>query len=269
MSENEYRHEASMSESQASLRSSNHEAYKPSMSGSQVSFRSSSDEGVYKAFRQNQSGSSISTELAVLEFLRNAYPDHNTTMVSRAWWDFIGFAAAGLAECNIDTENDTYNAVRAYQKAPGPRLGQEAGLLRDTVKYGRWNYTWHDHEYMIYEIVYETRSGGSQDSLFILNSHTDEEANESDVTLIDQLMIAVGEWSCALHNDIYIFDNERWHKSPELWKSIQGSTWEDVILSPDMKSSLIEDVTGFFENKDLYKKLAVPWKRGVILHGVP
>lgn len=36
-----------------------------------------------------------------------------------------------------------------------------------------------------------------------------------------------------------------------------------------MKENLINDVEGFFENKELYKKFAVPWKRGVILHGVP
>lgn len=36
-----------------------------------------------------------------------------------------------------------------------------------------------------------------------------------------------------------------------------------------MKANLIEDVQGFFDNQQLYRKLAVPWKRGLILHGVP
>jgi transitional endoplasmic reticulum ATPase len=36
-----------------------------------------------------------------------------------------------------------------------------------------------------------------------------------------------------------------------------------------MKDNLIKDVQGFFNNEQLYKRLAVPWKRGVILHGVP
>lgn len=36
-----------------------------------------------------------------------------------------------------------------------------------------------------------------------------------------------------------------------------------------MKKNLIEDVQGFFDNQSLYKKFSVPWKRGVILHGVP
>jgi transitional endoplasmic reticulum ATPase len=36
-----------------------------------------------------------------------------------------------------------------------------------------------------------------------------------------------------------------------------------------MKQNLISDVQGFFDNQSLYKQFAVPWKRGVILHGVP
>jgi transitional endoplasmic reticulum ATPase len=205
----------------------------------------------------------------VLEFLRDAYPECHTTMVDKMMWHFKAFAAAGFAKCQVDKENDVYNAVRAYRKAPGPRLGQEAGSIVDAVKYARWNYVWEGHEYMIYEIEYETMNGRNQPLLFVLNPRADEDANDEKSSLVDQLIVAVGEWSCAPQNDIYVFDNERWHKSPQLWKSIKDSTWDDVILSPDMKSSLIEDVTGFFDNKDLYKKLAVPWKRGLILHGVP
>jgi transitional endoplasmic reticulum ATPase len=36
-----------------------------------------------------------------------------------------------------------------------------------------------------------------------------------------------------------------------------------------MKKNLISDIEGFFDNQALYRQLAVPWKRGVILHGVP
>jgi transitional endoplasmic reticulum ATPase len=36
-----------------------------------------------------------------------------------------------------------------------------------------------------------------------------------------------------------------------------------------MKTGLIQDVQGFFDNQALYAQYAVPWKRGIILHGVP
>jgi len=50
---------------------------------------------------------------------------------------------------------------------------------------------------------------------------------------------------------------------------VQGSSWDDVILQPRMKQNLMHDVQGFFDNRALYNRMKVPWKRGVILHGVP
>ena len=50
---------------------------------------------------------------------------------------------------------------------------------------------------------------------------------------------------------------------------MRGASWSDVVLDPDMKAALIADVQGFFDNQALYAQYAVPWKRGIILHGVP
>src|SRR3569833_3628666 len=36
-----------------------------------------------------------------------------------------------------------------------------------------------------------------------------------------------------------------------------------------MKANLMRDVHSFFDSRELYASLGVPWKRGVILHGVP
>jgi transitional endoplasmic reticulum ATPase len=85
----------------------------------------------------------------------------------------------------------------------------------------------------------------------------------------DSLILAAGKWTSQLHEEIFIFDDGYWEKSKELWKSVNGASWSDVILDPEMKKNLIEDVQGFFDNQSLYEGFAVPWKRGVILHGVP
>lgn len=81
--------------------------------------------------------------------------------------------------------------------------------------------------------------------------------------------MAVGVWSSELHNEIYVFDDGRWRKDQDLWTSVQGASWDDVILNPTVKANLAGHVQGFFDNQELYKSLAVPWKRGLILHGVP
>jgi len=86
---------------------------------------------------------------------------------------------------------------------------------------------------------------------------------------IDKLLMAIGAWGNHLHNEIYVFDNSMWRNDKEIWEAIQGSSWDEVILEPAMKQNLIRDLQGFFDNREPYKKLSVPWKRGIILHGVP
>ena len=57
-----------------------------------------------------------------------------------------------------------------------------------------------------------------------------------------------------------------WQKDTELWKNIQKSEWEDVILDADRKKALIEDVIGFFDAEDRYAEFNVPWKVCRFIH---
>jgi len=104
---------------------------------------------------------------------------------------------------------------------------------------------------------------------FILSPRYPGSTKEGDNSKIDKLLMAIGAWGNHLHNEIYVFDNSMWRKDKEIWEAIQGSSWDEVILEPAMKQNLIRDVQGFFDNREPYKKLSVPWKRGIILHGVP
>lgn len=85
----------------------------------------------------------------------------------------------------------------------------------------------------------------------------------------DELMLAACAWQHSIHDTVLVFDGGYWENSSELWQSIQKASWDDVILDTGMKSSIIGEVTKFFSSKDRYKKLRVPWKRGIIFHGPP
>jgi SpoVK/Ycf46/Vps4 family AAA+-type ATPase len=47
------------------------------------------------------------------------------------------------------------------------------------------------------------------------------------------------------------------------------SRWEDVILDKEMKEDLVDTVQRFFDSREEYDRLRVPWKRGVIFYGPP
>ncbi|RYC56798.1 hypothetical protein CHU98_g9410 [Xylaria longipes] len=78
-----------------------------------------------------------------------------------------------------------------------------------------------------------------------------------------------GGWANELHGEVWVFDQGYWQKSAELFRSIMGASWDSVILDANMKRAIIEDHNSFFDSRDTYARLKVPWKRGVIYHGPP
>ena len=78
---------------------------------------------------------------------------------------------------------------------------------------------------------------------YILSPRSEYLTKEGQVSPTDQLLLSVGAWSTQLHDEIYIFDNGYWDKSHELWKSVQGASWDDVIL--DRKLHIIFQMFDF------------------------
>lgn len=46
------------------------------------------------------------------------------------------------------------------------------------------------------------------------------------------------------------------------------ASWDDVVLNDTLKRAIQNDYRSFFKSEDIYKKLNVPWKRGLIFLGV-
>jgi len=229
---------------------------------------------VFDSFKSNASGLRTSTRLYIIESLRQNYPKHHVTCVNRNEYDFIGFAAQGHAKVELrsqanDHTRDAYDSTRSYVK-PKRLVASASGELEDKVMFGHYQYVWNEHEFILYKGKWSTTCWGSQESVFfVLSPRSEATINDSHSSITDSLLLAVGKWTSVSHDEIYVFDQSYWQKSKELWQSIKGASWDDVILEPKMKDSLIEDVQGFFDSQKLYQQFAVPWKRGIILHGVP
>ncbi|KAI0014802.1 P-loop containing nucleoside triphosphate hydrolase protein [Xylariomycetidae sp. FL0641] len=138
---------------------------------------------------------------------------------------------------------------------------EDRGALIQKLNYGRFAYTWEGHEFVVY--VADTRDGQGSYNLrihYILGP---------DRAPAERLVLAAGHWAAQLHREIWVFDQGYWRKSPELYRSVMQASWDNVILDAGLKRAIVEDHTGFFEARDTYARLQVPWKRGVIYHGPP
>ncbi|THV45876.1 hypothetical protein BGAL_0442g00100 [Botrytis galanthina] len=218
----------------------------------------------YGSWKVQHGAQATSVPLTFMENLKENYPDHHVMQTNPDKCDLMGYADAGFAKSERSDEIANWT-IQTYH-APGSRLANKPKTVVENVKFGMWVYVWVKMEYIVYQAQYDHPAGfGTLKLQFILTEKEKDPSAES----ISALILAASAWTVELHEEIYVFDSQEWVKDKSLYESVQGSSWDEVILDKRMKANLIADVEGFFDNQALYKKLAVPWKRGIILHGVP
>lgn len=77
----------------------------------------------------------------------------------------------------------------------------------------------------------------------------------------------VYRWANSLKEEIWVFQNGRWNKSKSLYKSIQATSWDDIVLDESFKEDLRRDTDTFFSSREVYESLGITWKRGILLLG--
>lgn len=196
----------------------------------------------------------------MVEAIRAEYPELHLTVVSQYNCNLIDWANAGHASFTaIDKEKDRLR-LRAYVP-PRTRLGG-SGILSDDINFGKFMLEWKGKEFIMY--IVNGRDGLEPYSQLIYQYILSPSVDST-----NRLLMEAGTWTNELHDEIWVFDQGYWGKSRELYESIKNASWDDVILAEPMKKSIISDVTNFFDSRDTYERLNVPWKRGIIYYGPP
>ncbi|KAH8892254.1 P-loop containing nucleoside triphosphate hydrolase protein [Thozetella sp. PMI_491] len=209
------------------------------------------------------------TDFSILEALRKEYQGHHVTRTVSSKCDLMGFARAGYANAMPRVDEGT-EATRVYRLPPS-RLDTSPGSLEEVKSFGCWDYNWEGYDFLVFQISYQNQFHEAIHLLYVLTplAGAAGQIQGSNDNKTDALLLASGQWTRELHQEIWVYDNAQWIKSKSLWKSVQDASWDDVILNPKTKAKLLHDVEGFFDNRNMYQKLRIPWKRGVIFHGVP
>ncbi|THU84269.1 P-loop containing nucleoside triphosphate hydrolase protein [Dendrothele bispora CBS 962.96] len=130
------------------------------------------------------------------------------------------------------------------------------------MSHGILSFTYGGIEYTVYQAVVDPIDQKKKLYDFVFNAPTSEpgEALANAIYTFSFLEPSTRIWE-------YQFGN--WVPNKELEESVEGMSWDDVILSSDIKEGLKRDVEKFFSSEEEYKKLGVTWKRGIILLGPP
>lgn len=214
---------------------------------------------VFEDYQKHNAGLQVSSETAILSSLRGRYPDWTVT-VTPGHPDLFAFAIAGQAKAELDTKSESLSAWRLHIP-PTQRISQEEGKMTDQVLFGKYDYEWKGKLFIVYTDMFSNKN-------YILHKRG-HELVDGRCKATDELIAAATKWNNNVHDEVLVFDQECWTKNIELWSSVQDASWDDVIMDKDMKETLVNDVEGFFDCRDNYKEFSVPWKRGIIFHGLP
>lgn len=211
----------------------------------------------------------VNTDAVITKSLKAQYPGFDLVVVPQiasgnSQCDLLTFAAAGHATAMPLAGDESVPSSLQWKVyvPPARRIDGNTGALGELTLFGKYVYKWNGYDYLVYLV--DGRDGAEGypkvKNYYIICP---------DRRKADELIMAVGVWGSDLHNEVWVFDGGSWTKSAELWQSANKSTWDAVILDEDMKKALIDDHVSFFESRETYTDLKVPWKRGIIYHGPP
>lgn len=218
-------------------------------------------DNVYNSFTHVFSAPQTNSDVVIAEALRKTYPDLHLTISSSYNADYLGFAASGQATAvPIDSDDAvTANLKWKFYAPPLKRMDGGEGALGEDIQFGKYLYTRDGKEYLLYIIL------GMQADIPIENSYLLGPSKED----TESLLLAAGHYASELHDEILVFDGGYWQKSRQLWESVEHSTWDEVILDEGMKKAIMGEIHKFFDSRERYARLKVPWKRGIIYYGPP
>ncbi|KAI0405462.1 P-loop containing nucleoside triphosphate hydrolase protein [Xylaria palmicola] len=215
---------------------------------------------------KHSSAKRINTDTLMARSLAQQYPGLQLTIAPQAGQagggvSLLGYAQAGHARCTA-VEGAAPPAAWTLYVPPRRRLDGDPGQLAHKLNFGKFEYRWRGLDFLLY--VVDGRDGTEPYAATANQYVLAAEKGQAEL-----LLLAAGAWGQQLHGEVWVFDQGYWQKSVDLFRSVEGASWDDVILDQGMKRAIIEDHVSFFESRDTYARLKVPWKRGIIYHGPP
>ncbi|KAJ3518065.1 hypothetical protein NLJ89_g106 [Agrocybe chaxingu] len=196
------------------------------------------DKDFYKQWIEKASASISIPSVTGADALRRLYPDHSLVMTQDYGINLLGFPAAQL------TPLEKTPLITNLFFIPLSRSVGIPGVLVDNVEFGAFKLVWQQYEYIVYTVQYP-QGFGVNTQYFVLHK---------------------GQPAGGLSTPPFSL---RRLKDHGLWLEVQKADWKDVILKDEFKKALQKDVYGFFASESIYKELAIPWKRGLLMYGPP
>lgn len=222
---------------------------------------------VAEAFFDNASAPRVSTDAVTAKAIQDQHPGVPLTIVPEWNCSLQAYAAAGYATIepaqHTTSESGTYPESLKWSVFVPPlkRLDGGTGVVANEYFFKSFVYKWQNLTFLVYLV--DGRDGESAypqvRNQYILG----------DAGAARTLIGTIGRYESVLHDEIWVFNSGYWQKDPLLYQSVMKARWDDVILDKELKEDLIDTVQRFYNSREQYQRLRVPWKRGIIFYGPP
>ncbi|KAF9226644.1 P-loop containing nucleoside triphosphate hydrolase protein [Gyrodon lividus] len=211
----------------------------------------------YEKWAEQSSAKHANPELTASDVLRKLYPGHSLVISDDYRLNLLSFPDARVEP--LSTSEVVTNTI--FASIPRRIGGDVPGTLIDGVIFGTFKATWMNQEFLVHVVRVPSGSFGVKTVHFILHAGSEEPPRN--------LLLSACLFADQAHDEIWVFNQGFWSKNKSLWLEIQGSSWDDVVMKEENKKALQKDIYGFFKSEMIYKKLSLPWKRGLIMYGPP
>ena len=87
--------------------------------------------------------------------------------------------------------------------------------------------------------------------------------------LAEDFLDAVCEWSVDVHGEILVYQDGFFEKDKDLFDSIKGASFDNLVMPDSLKQEIQTDFAQFFNSRADYERHGIPWRRGAIFIGPP
>ncbi|KAI9828229.1 MAG: hypothetical protein M1819_004577 [Sarea resinae] len=224
---------------------------------------------VSKAYEINNANPRNCTDAALASAIHARYPHLILTITSIEKCDLIAYAKAGHAVAELDNSEGHPLVTRNFVATVRRFEERNKGDLDEHVIFAKYQYRWGEHDLIVYCAEGQEGPWGDTNNHYVLSHPQGDENVYGNSSVAEKLILDASVYTAELHEEVLVYDEGQWNKDKNVWREMQTASWDDVILKDEIKHALTDDIQSFFDKKAIYRKFAVPWKRGIIFHGPP
>jgi hypothetical protein len=190
------------------------------------------------------------TSYYVSQLLAALYPE--LTLVEGSDCSFNPESYARAHKCTIEQQDFIHNQITTSWDG-------SSKLVHHGVSNAYLQVTWHGHTLDV--LLMSWRSEWSTTRYYWILARTKEVALN--------FFADVCEWNEQIREEVLVFEEGYWAKSPELFRAIKGATFDNLVLRGTLKQDIQDDLANFFRSQKTYLEYGVLWKRGILFIGSP